>query len=219
MIVFILDMISTVLFGAPAATYFQLMLGTISVLTLIEKINSNGMKNGELSLLSEIQNVASQMVKKGTTKEGTTLFYQNKNRLTEYLGKRGEVHPCCTRLSQEEAYMILMGSDGAFGNLSMKEIERILNIQKPSQQMLMELFDQAKASGEDDNQTAIVFVREEKIPAEILQEDLYQDLQLGDAFEDAIAPFGSYTEIPEKKQELSFKDKLLRHRFTGGKEK
>lgn len=48
MIVFILDMISTVLFGAPAATYFQLMLGTISVLTLIEKINSNGMKNGEL---------------------------------------------------------------------------------------------------------------------------------------------------------------------------
>lgn len=178
-----------------------------------------GMKNGELSLLSEIQNVASQMVKKGTTKEGTTLFYQNKNRLTEYLGKRGEVHPCCTRLSQEEADMILMGSDGAFGNLSMKEIERILNIQKPSQQMLMELFDQAKASGEDDNQTAIVFVREEKIPAEILQEDLYQDLQLGDAFEDAIAPFGSYTEIPEKKQELSFKDKLLRHRFTGGKEK
>lgn len=41
-------MISTVLFGAPAATYFQLMLGTISVLTLIEKINSNGMKNGKL---------------------------------------------------------------------------------------------------------------------------------------------------------------------------
>ena len=48
MIVFILDMISTVLFGAPAATYFQLMLGTISVLTLIEKINSNGMKKGKL---------------------------------------------------------------------------------------------------------------------------------------------------------------------------
>ena len=178
-----------------------------------------GMKNGELSLLSEIQNVASQMVKKGTTKEGTTLFYQNKNRLTEYLGKRGEVHPCCVWLPQEAADLILMGSDGAFGNLSMEEIKQILNAGRPSQQMLTELFDQAKASGEDDNQTAIIFVREEIMPTEVLQEDLYQDLQLGDAFQDAVAPFGSYTEIPEEKQELSLKDKLLRHRFAGGKER
>ena len=178
-----------------------------------------GMKNGELSLLGEIQNVASQMVKKGTTKEGTTLFYQNKNRLTEYLGKRGEVHPCCIRLPQEAADLILMGSDGAFGNLSMTQIEQIVGGQRPSQQMLTELFEQAKASGEDDNQTAIVFVREETMPTEILQEDLYRDLQLGDAFQDAVAPFCSYTEIPEEKQERSFKDKLLRHRLAGGKER
>lgn len=178
-----------------------------------------GMKNGELSLLSEIQNVASQMVKKGTTKEGTTLFYQNKNRLTEYLGKRGEVHPCCVRLPQEAADLILMGSDGAFGNLSMEEIKQILNAGRPSQQMLTELFDQAKASGEDDNQTAIIFVREETMPTEVLQEDLYQDLQLGDAFQDVVAPFGSYTEIPEEKQEFSLKDKLLRRHFAGGKER
>ena len=178
-----------------------------------------GMKNGELSLLGEIQNVASQMVKKGTTKEGTTLFYQNKNRLTEYLGKRGEVHPCCIRLPQEAADLSLMGSDGAFGNLSMTQIEQIVGGQRPSQQMLTELFEQAKASGEDDNQTAIVFVREETMPTEILQEDLYRDLQLGDAFQDAVAPFCSYTEIPEEKQERSFKDKLLRHRFAGGKER
>ncbi len=85
--------------------------------------------------------------------------------------------------------------------------------------MLTELFEQAKASGEDDNQTAIVFVREETMPTEILQEDLYRDLQLGDAFQDAVAPFCSYTEIPEEKQERSFKDKLLRHRFAGGKER
>ena len=178
-----------------------------------------GMKNGELSLLGEIQNVASQMVKKGTTKEGTTLFYQNKNRLTEYLGKRGEVHPCCIRLPQEAADLILMGSDGAFGNLSMTQIEQIVGGQRPSQQMLTELFEQAKASGEDDNQTAIVFVREETMLTEILQEDLYRVLQLGDAFQDAVAPFCSYTEIPEEKQERSFKDKLLRHRFAGGKER
>ena len=178
-----------------------------------------GLKNGELSLLGEIQNVASQMVKKGTAREGSTLFYQNKNRLTEYLGKRGEVHPCCNRLPQEAADLIIMGSDGAFGNLSMKEIERVLNEQRPSQRMITELFEQARMSGEDDNQTAIAFVREEKTAPEILHEDLFQDLELGDSFQSAVTPFCSYTQIPEEKKELSFKDMLLRHRFTGGKEK
>ncbi len=178
-----------------------------------------GMKNGELSLLGEIQNVASQMVKKGTTKEGTTLFYQNKNRLTEYLGKRSEVHPCCVRLPQDAVDMILMGSDGAFGNLSLLEIETFLHERRPSRQMLTELFELAKASGEEDNQTAILFVGEKNTETELFQTDMYQELKLGDAFSDAVLPFGSYTEVPEEKREFSLKDKLLRHRFTGGKDK
>lgn len=178
-----------------------------------------GMKNGELKLLGEIQNVASQMVKKGTTKEGTTLFYQNKNRLTEYLGKRGEVHPCCVRLPQESLDVLLIGSDGAFGNLSLKEIEQILNEQTPSQQMILELFERANASGEDDNQTAILFVEEKKADSDIFPTDIYQDLELGDSFQDAVMPFCSYTQIPEEKREFRLKDRLLRHCFTGGKEK
>ena len=120
--------------------------------------------------------------KKGTTKEGTTLFYQNKNRLTEYLGKRSEVHPCCVRLPQDAVDMILMGSDGAFGNLSLLEIETFLHERRPSRQMLTELFELAKASGEEDNQTAILFVGEKNTETELFQTDMYQELKLGDAF-------------------------------------
>lgn len=178
-----------------------------------------GMKNGQISLLGEIQNVASQMVKKGTTKEGTALFYQNKNRLTEYLGKRGEVRPCCIRLPQESLDMLLIGSDGAFGNLSLKEIEQIVNAQEPSQQMLTELFERAEASGEEDNQTAILFVEEKKTDSEEIQTDIYQGLELGDSFQDAGMPLCSYTKITEEKKELRLKDRLLRHCFTGGKVK
>ena len=178
-----------------------------------------GIKNGNLTLLSEIQNVASQMVKRGAAREGSALFYQNKNRLTEYLGKRGEVHPFCIRLPQDAADGIIIGSDGAFGNLTMEEIERILNGQPASKALLKELFEQAKASGEEDNQTAVLFVRDEEEIPEIFTSDLYQNLRLDDAFQNPVTPFCSYTEITENKKEMSLKEKLFRHRWTGGKEK
>lgn len=178
-----------------------------------------GMKDGKLSLLGEIQNVANQMVKKGTAKEGTALFYQNKNRLTEYLGKRGEVHPYFARLPQEAVDVILLGSDGAFGNLSMDEIERIMNGERASRQMLLDLFAHAKATGEDDNQTAILYMKDEIAAPEILPEDMYENLRLDDTFHDAVAPFCSYTEVMEEKREPSLKDRILGHRFTGGKER
>lgn len=178
-----------------------------------------GMKNGTLSLMSEIQNVANQMVKKGTTKEGTTLFYQNKNRLTEYLGKRGEVHPFCRRFPEDTVDYILMGSDGAFGNLSIEEIEQILNRQNPSQQMLQELFEQAKISGEEDNQTAILFVKEEEKNSEMFPTDFYSNWKLEEPLSNTVTPFCSYTEVPKEKKERSFREKLLGHRFTGGKER
>lgn len=178
-----------------------------------------GMKDGKLSLLGEIQNVASQMVKKGTAREGTALFYQNKNRLTEYLGKREEVHPYCARLPQDAADAILLGSDGAFGNLSMDAIERILNGGQASQQMLSDLFAHAKATGEDDNQTAILYVKEKAALPERFADGVYGNLQMDDTFHDAVVPFCSYTEVREEKRERSLKDRLLGHRFTGGREK
>ncbi|MCD8018171.1 MAG: serine/threonine-protein phosphatase [Clostridiales bacterium] len=180
-----------------------------------------GMKNGKLFLLSEIQNVASQMVKKGMTKEGSTLFYQNKNRLTEYLGERGEIHPHFRRVTEGEIDAILMGSDGAFGNLSMKGIENILNSRKMSQQTLKELFEQARATGEEDNQTAVLYVGDKKKPEDFEEEintEFFQNLKLDDSFQDHINPFCSYTKVPEDK-EMTLKEKLLRRCRPGGKER
>ncbi|MDO5146326.1 MAG: serine/threonine-protein phosphatase [Eubacteriales bacterium] len=178
-----------------------------------------GMKNGVLSLLGEIQNVANQMVKKGTTKEGSSLFYQNKNRLTDYLGKRGEVHPFCARLSEKEADCILIGSDGAFGNLDLDAIEKIFNTQQAPGQMIKELFEQARASGEEDNQTVILYQKDEEKAMEIFQSDMYQELKLEEAFSGAVTPLCSYTEVPKQKKEPGLMDWLFRHRGGGGKNK
>ena len=60
------------------------------------------------------------------------MYYQNKNRLLDYLGKRKECIPYCSVFQAEEADGILMGSDGAFGDLTLEEIQSVLcNCERP----------------------------------------------------------------------------------------
>ena len=60
------------------------------------------------------------------------MYYQNKNRLLDYLGKRKECIPYCSVFQAEEADGILMGSDGAFGDLTKEEIQSVLcNCERP----------------------------------------------------------------------------------------
>lgn len=171
-----------------------------------------GLKNGRLFLLGEIQNVASQMVKKGIVQEGSSLFFQNKNRLTEYLGKRGEVHPHCVLLHEDAVDGILMGSDGAFGNLSLNDMEHILNSTRAPGQMLKDLFAQARAAGEEDNQTAILFLGQEQAAMELFSSDVYQELELKDTFSGAVTPLCTYTELPKARKETGLMEWLLRGR-------
>ena len=164
------------------------------------------MKNGTLSLASEIQNVASQMVKKGVAKEGSALFYQNKNRLTEYLGKREEVHPCCVRISDNDLDSLLIGSDGAFGDLSDKQIEQIFNQPKEPQNLLQDLFEQARNGGEEDNQTAVLYIEDKKMEEDTFHMNFYGDLKLEDSFQNSMIPFCSYTEVESDKKNSRLKD-------------
>ena len=175
------------------------------------------MKNGSLSLTSDIQNVASQLVKKGMTRTGSTLFYQNKNRLTEYLGKREEVNPYCIRLNDDQLDSLILGSDGAFGDLSLEQIEEILNQQKDPQEILKDLFEQARNGGEEDNQTAVLYVRDKKITEDTFHMNFYGDLKLEDTFQSSMIPFCSYTELEADKKNSRLKEKLM-HRWMGGKE-
>ena len=113
-------------------------------------------------LISEVQNVAEEMVREGKTTAGSVLYYQNKNRLLDYLGKRKECKPYCRLFPAEEIDGILMGSDGAFGDLTKAEIETIFCDCERPQRVIGQIFESARESGEEDNQTAILYVNQEK---------------------------------------------------------
>ena len=116
-----------------------------------------GIRDGELVLLSEIQNVAGQMVREGKTKPGSLLYYQNKNRLLSYVGGREEVHPFVKVVDSRDYDGIILGSDGAFGSLDEEELQWILGQAGEPGALIRTLFDAARAKGEEDNQTAILY--------------------------------------------------------------
>ncbi|MDO4976196.1 MAG: protein phosphatase 2C domain-containing protein [Eubacteriales bacterium] len=119
-------------------------------------------RNQNLELISEIQNVAWQMVREKKTQVGSTLFYQNKNRLLQYLGRRDCVKPYVRILDDRQIQAVLLGSDGAFGDLSMNKMENIL-LQFPRQSKALSLLlEYAREQGENDNQTAFLIVPPEK---------------------------------------------------------
>ena len=120
------------------------------------------MKEGNLSLGCEIQNAAWRMVKEGKTQQGSLLFQQNKNRLLHYLGRREAVKPFIRMMKDTEADCLLLGTDGAFGDLSAKQIEGLISGTVRRQQLIQDLFDAARNAGEEDNQTAIYYIRDKK---------------------------------------------------------
>ena len=116
-----------------------------------------GIRNGEVELLSEIQNVAGQMVREGKTRQGSLLYYQNKNRLLAYVGGREEVHPFIRVVDSRDYDGIIIGTDGAFGSLDEEELSWILGESSEPGGVIRNLFDAARAKGEEDNQTAILY--------------------------------------------------------------
>ena len=122
------------------------------------------MKDGNLHLACDIQNAAWHMVLEGRAKEGSLLYYQNKSRLLQYLGRREAVTPHLLVLEEDKADCILLGTDGVFGNLTNDQIARILVQEKNGQEALKALFEYARDGGEEDNQTAILYVRDSGRP-------------------------------------------------------
>ena len=174
------------------------------------------LKDGQLRLISEVQNVAEKMVRDGKTSAGSVLYYQNKNRLLDYLGKRAEAHPYCTTFSTEDIDGVLAGSDGAFGDLTSEEIAAVITECKRPQEIIRQIFEKARSAGEEDNQTAIFyFIGEKK------EKKKENEIQFPKAGLEQEAKKGEesccYTEISEGKKPLSLKEKLLRNRFIGGR--
>ena len=116
-----------------------------------------GIKDGKTELLSEIQNLAGQMVREGKTRPGSLLYYQNKNRLLAYVGGREEVRPYIRVVDSRDYDGIILGSDGAFGSLDEEELQWILGEAEEPGAIIRSLFDAARAKGEEDNQTGILY--------------------------------------------------------------
>ena len=114
------------------------------------------MRNRHLELASQIQNLAWQMVREGKTQEGSLLFEQNKNRLLQYLGRREEVLPYSFCLDAKKVDLVLMGTDGAFGDMTREQMEGILCQDQKTDKVLSDLLQFARNLGETDNQTAML---------------------------------------------------------------
>ena len=173
------------------------------------------LKDGHIRLISEIQNVAEKMVREGKTTAGSVLYYQNKNRLLDYLGKRAESHPYCTVLPSRDIDGILVGSDGAFGDLTIEELVSAVSACKRPQEVIRQIFEKSRAAGEEDNQTAVFYVMREK---EGKKENELQFPKAGlKKKEKKEEESCCYTELFEVKKPLSLKEKLLKNRFIGGR--
>ncbi len=110
----------------------------------------------KLNICSEIQNVAWQLVREEKTQVGSTVFHQNKNRLLEFLGRKDTVHPHVTAMTDSQVEAVLMGSDGAFGDLSLGKMEKMILHQYGDSKLLGQLLEKVRDTGESDNQTAIL---------------------------------------------------------------
>ena len=169
------------------------------------------MKEGSLKMASEIQNVAWQLVRSGQTQPGATLFLQNKNRLLQYLGRREEVSPHCVCLPDREIRMLLLGSDGAFGNLSEKKLEEILRQYEGSSQALSMILQAARDDGETDNQTAILI----DCPEAEAQDSVREVKPLSALKEEA----GIYRTLQEDEKVDNIVDRLKKLLMQGGHKK
>lgn len=161
-------------------------------------------KQGQVKLLSKIQNRAHHMMRNGLIQKGSEEFYRNKNRLMEYLGKREEVHPYVSMISDQEIEYLLMGTDGAFGDYDENSLGEILDQEHiPDSEIIASLFERVRAGGESDNQTAILYVKD-------------RPWQEGEENKEARAQTDvrncSYTVIEKKSVKRKFTSRLLRNK-------
>lgn len=174
------------------------------------------LKDGHLGLISEIQNVAEKMVREGKTTAGSVLYYQNKNRLLDYLGKRAESHPYCTIFPSRDIDGILAGSDGAFGDLTIEELVSAISSCKRPQEVIRQIFERSRAAGEEDNQTAVFYLMRER-EGKKENEPQFPKAGLKQKEKKKEDESCCYTELSEVKKPLSLKEKLLKNRFIGGR--
>ena len=72
------------------------------------------------------------------------------------------MHPFIKVINDAEIPSVLLGTDGAFGDLSVEKIQDIIHRTKEPSQVLTSMMELARNQGEMDNQTAIYILSEGK---------------------------------------------------------
>ena len=120
-------------------------------------------KDGSLIKLTRDQNVAEELVRQKKITRDSPLYEQKKHMLTDYIGKYRLAAPCVVSLDYQKGDMLLLGSDGAFGNLKEEELKNLIAGQKSHPEQLIEtIFRKTEEMGEEDNQTMILYYEEEE---------------------------------------------------------
>lgn len=117
-----------------------------------------------LMKLSKDQNVAEELVRQGKTTKNSSLYIQKKHMLTDYIGKYKEAVPHVCALTFQPGDMVILGSDGAFGELKEEEIRKmILGKMEQPNRIIHEIMDTSERMGEEDNQTLILYIEEKEM--------------------------------------------------------
>lgn len=172
-------------------------------------------KGSRFALASEIQNAAWQMVKQGRTEEGSLLFYQNKARLLQYLGRREPVSPHIRVMEDRDMDFLLLGTDGAFGNLSAGQIRDLIEANHSRERFLAELFGAARSGGEEDNQTAILFTPD---PGKKASHTRERQINYPDIETIPVSPGQGDSAVPGQYRRVSSGLGFLRNRIRGFKD-
>lgn len=116
-----------------------------------------------LQKLTREQNVAEELLRQGKLEKDSRAYCQKKHMLTDYIGKYRPSVPNVAAITYRTGEILLLGSDGAFGEIAEDELREILAFGKGQPECLIKtIFQRARELGEEDNQTMILYMEKKE---------------------------------------------------------
>lgn len=113
------------------------------------------LRNRELVQITEDHSYVSELVKSGSLSEEEARNHSERHKITKALGVDLMVKPDIYNINIEEDDIILLCSDGLYGEVSKEEITDILSEDKEMSKIAEKLVDTANKNGGSDNITVV----------------------------------------------------------------
>ncbi len=120
-------------------------------------------KENQWEKVSKDHNQAEELLRLGRIEKNSIEYLNQKHLLTDYLGKYKEPKPYVTVMPFMPGDKVMIGSDGAFGNLIDDKIFHIIQMcSEEESRVIRHIMDISRENGEEDNQTLIYYLQEER---------------------------------------------------------